>query len=83
MTCKANSHHLKFINRLKKIDNYKNDTIAITINTWSLRDRDAYTRVSLWSADLNTHIFEGFSMLELERFINKKRAEAGLFQLKS
>jgi len=82
MACKANTQHLKLINRLKKIEKYKDDSICIALETWSHPYHETKTKVSLWSDNAKQDIFKGSTMSELERFINEEREKAGLFQEK-
>ena len=82
MACKANSQHLKLINRLKMIEKYKDDSISLTVNTWSHDNGDINTEVRLWSHEKSRSLFQGTTISGLERFINQERKEAGLFQEK-
>lgn len=82
MTCTANPQHLKLINRLKKIEEYKDDSISLQIDTWSYHGGQIETEVLLWSRKKG-HLYKGSSMTELERFINSERKKAGVFQEKT
>jgi len=80
MSSKANTQHLRLINKLKRVKEYKNDGLAITIETWNYRSGSKKTEVTLWSSNKEAHIFKGSTMVALERFINKEREKAGLFK---
>jgi len=81
MTSKANTQHLKLINRLKKIEKYKDSVFCLDITTWNglKTEKDNTTKIRLWEQE-EGFIFEGNTMSELERFINSERKKAGLFQ---
>lgn len=81
MNGKANPQHLRLINKLKRVEKYKEDSMCITIETWSHKTGNKETEVILWSGN-NGYIFKGSTMSELERFINQERKEAGVFQEK-
>ena len=77
-----NTQHLRLINKLKKVEEYKEDGIAITVETWCHKSGTKSTEVSLWSDSKLKHIFRGNTMSELERFINSEREKAGLLKKK-
>jgi hypothetical protein len=80
MSSKANTQHMKLINKLKRIEEYKNTALCITVETWCHPTRAKETKVTLWSGKHNCYIFKGSTMSELERFINSERDKAGLFK---
>ena len=83
MACKANPQHLRLINRLKKVEKYKDYSLCITIEIWSHSTGRNKTTVTLFSSKRSMFLFQGSTMSELERFIDKERKEAGLFQEKT
>jgi len=79
MSSVANAKHINLINKLKMIEKYKDDAISIAVETWSFINKDTKSIVNLWSHKQESHIFIGSKMVDLERFINKERKEAGIF----
>jgi len=73
MACKANPQHLRLINKLKRIEEYKDDAICIAVETWSYTKGNFETEVKLWSGNNSEYMFKGTTMVELERFIDSKR----------
>lgn len=82
MACKANTQHLKLINKLKMIEKYKDASICLTVETWNHSTGDKVTKVRLISVKDSqfTSLFQGATISGLERFINEQRKEAGIFQ---
>ena len=83
MTCKANPQHLRLINKLRRIEKYKDGSLCLTVKTWSFSSGNTETTVELWSSELSGYLFKETTMSELERFINSERKKAGIFQEKT
>ncbi len=80
MSSKGNTNHVRLLNKLKMCEEFKNDRLCISVETWGFSSKYAETKVELWSDQYSQTLFKGTTMTGLERFINEEREKVGLFK---